>query len=68
MRLTCLIRASRASPVVEVTYFSSTIAGFRAPSEVWEGQVPVLLHGGQVELFGAEEQKRVEQDDRWVCT
>lgn len=60
----CLFRAGctgTASLESEVVDFAGSAAGFRVAGEVGKRQALVLLHGVEVEVFGAEEEQRVEQ-------
>lgn len=61
---TCHLSArcgSAASLVVEVVDFASPAAGFGAQSEVGKREASVLRQRGEVKIFGAEEEHRVEQ-------
>lgn len=64
MTPTCLFPAGRGSTysvVLEVVNFAGSAAGFGASSEVGKGEALVLRQCSEVEVFGAEEEQRVEQ-------
>lgn len=50
-----------AALVLEVVDFAGPAAGFGASTEVDKGETLVLSQRGEVEVFGAEEEQRVEQ-------
>lgn len=57
---------SAASLVPEVVDFAGSVAGFGLSSEVGEGEALVLPQRGEAEVFGAEEEHRVEQHNGGV--